>query len=117
MTTSKQTAASTPKSTEKPQTSAASVSYSYSGDYVLANSSTAYVTDAQLSNLSTSELNIAKNEIYARHGRKFKSDALQKYFESKSWYKVNANYNYANDSANLTQIEKTNLLKILKYQK
>ena len=67
--------------------------------------------------MSDNQLWIAKNEIYARHGRKFKNASIQKYFESKSWYKVNPNYNYADDSANLTQIEKTNLLKILKYQK
>ena len=27
-----------------------------------------------------------KNEIYARHGRKFQSAELQNYFNSKSWY-------------------------------
>ena len=32
------------------------------------------------------EINYAKNEIYARHGRKFKSQELQRYFGSKSWY-------------------------------
>ena len=26
------------------------------------------------------------NEIYAKHGRKFKTDSIQKYFDSKSWY-------------------------------
>jgi len=97
------------QSTSKPTTSIVS------GDYVLSNSSTGYVTDAQLSGLSQSQLNIAKNEIYARHGRKFKDSSLQSYFNSKSWYKVNPDYNYADDSANLTQLEKTNLLKILNY--
>ena len=28
----------------------------------------------------------ARNEIYARHGRRFKDDELQEYFNSKSWY-------------------------------
>ena len=28
----------------------------------------------------------ARNEIFARHGRKFKSEDLQAYFNSKSWY-------------------------------
>ena len=31
-------------------------------------------------------INLAKNELYARHGRKFKSKELQEYFESKDWY-------------------------------
>ncbi len=88
-----------------------------SADYILPNSSTGYVTDAQLKSLTASELNIAKNEIYARHGREFKNESLQKYFNSKSWYKKNPNYNYANDSDNLTELEKTNLLKILNFKK
>lgn len=29
---------------------------------------------------------MARNEIYARHGRKFKDKTLQKYFDEKSWY-------------------------------
>lgn len=112
--------------TKKSQTAAsatkapASVNYSTSenpSDYVLPNSSSAYITDAELARLTESQLSIAKNEIYARHGRKFKNSELQKYFESKSWYSVNPNYNYTNDSANLTQLEKTNLLKILNYKK
>ena len=36
--------------------------------------------------MSKSQINLAKNELYARHGRKFKSKELQEYFESKSWY-------------------------------
>ena len=32
------------------------------------------------------EINYAKNEIYARHGRQFASKELQDYFNSKSWY-------------------------------
>ena len=33
------------------------------------------------------DLRIARNEIYARHGRKFDSNELRTYFESKSWYR------------------------------
>ena len=31
-------------------------------------------------------LQMAINEIYARHGRKFKTDSIREYFEGKSWY-------------------------------
>ena len=37
------------------------------------------------------QLNYAKNEIYARHGRKFDSKELQNYFGSKSWYNGTVN--------------------------
>lgn len=56
-------------------------------DYVLADSSSRYVTYEDIKNFSKDQLEIARNEIYARHGRKFKTESLQKYFNSKSWYK------------------------------
>ena len=36
--------------------------------------------------LTREQLRLARNEIYARHGRKFKDAALDEYFRSKSWY-------------------------------
>lgn len=54
--------------------------------YIFPNSDTEYLTNSDLSGMSKSEINLAKNELYARHGRKFKSKELQEYFESKDWY-------------------------------
>ena len=56
------------------------------GDYIIADSGTKLLSDADISGLSAKQLNYAKNEIYARHGRKFDSKELQDYFNSKSWY-------------------------------
>lgn len=56
------------------------------GDYIFPNSSTTYLTRADLAGLSQEQLRLARNEIYARHGRKFKTKELQDYFNSKSWY-------------------------------
>ncbi len=61
-------------------------SYYYSGDYVLPNSSSQLLTYADIQGLTSDELRLARNEIYARHGRKFDDNALQSYFNSKSWY-------------------------------
>ena len=36
--------------------------------------------------MSNYELYIARNEIFARHGRMFNNGDLQTYFGSKSWY-------------------------------
>ena len=55
-------------------------------EYVLAESNTRYYTADELKNLTGDELLIARNEIYARHGRKFNNAELQQYFNSKSWY-------------------------------
>lgn len=56
------------------------------GDYIIPDSNSKLLTDSDIEGLSAKELNYAKNEIYARHGRKFDSAELQSYFDSKSWY-------------------------------
>ena len=54
--------------------------------YILPESNSRYLTNSDIDGMSLREINYAKNEIYARHGRKFKSEELQTYFDSKSWY-------------------------------
>lgn len=56
-------------------------------DYVLPGSDTSYLTEEDLKNMTPEELRIARNEILARHGRRFNDPALAAYFESKGWYK------------------------------
>ena len=59
----------------------------YDGDeFVFPTSSQVRLTRMDVINLSGSQLRIAKNEIYARHGRRFQDDELQQYFSSCSWY-------------------------------
>ncbi|MEE0421136.1 MAG: YARHG domain-containing protein, partial [Lachnospiraceae bacterium] len=57
-----------------------------SQDYILPNSDSEYLDKSDIKGLSIKEINYAKNEIFARHGRKFKSRELQTYFNSKDWY-------------------------------
>lgn len=56
------------------------------GDYFFPESAARYLTDEEISKYSSSELELAKNEIYARHGRKFVTQRIADYFNSKSWY-------------------------------
>lgn len=56
------------------------------GTYILEDSDIRYVTEDEVASLSPEEIRLAKNEIYARHGRIFDSEDLQEYFESQSWY-------------------------------
>lgn len=49
--------------------------------------------NGDLSTYNLSELKLLRNEIYARYGRKFKDESLQKYFENQQWYKPNLKYN------------------------
>lgn len=55
-------------------------------DYILPYSDSAYLTEADLTGLTPEQLRIARNEIYARHGRIFKDEELAEYFGGKSWY-------------------------------
>lgn len=54
--------------------------------YILPESNTKNYTKSELSSLSKSDLRLARNEIYARHGRKFNDKSLQDYFNGRSWY-------------------------------
>lgn len=60
--------------------------YGKDRDYILPESDSKYLTEADIAGLTLKEINYAKNEIYARHGRKFDSAELRRYFKSKEWY-------------------------------
>ena len=62
--------------------------YGEAGDseYIIPDSGSRYLTEEDVENLTLQQINYAKNEIYARKGRKFVSQELQDYFTSKSWY-------------------------------
>lgn len=79
------------------------------GDYILANSGTTLLTDKDIKGMSKYDLALARNEIYARHGRKFQTAEYNAYFTGKSWYSLNPNYNYSDDDSNLNDIEAKNV--------
>lgn len=54
--------------------------------YILPNSNTQYLTEADLAGLTDLELILAKNEIFARHGRKFDTKEIRDYFLKTCWY-------------------------------
>lgn len=55
-------------------------------EFVFPNSNACYLEESCLWNLSKEKLRIARNEIYARHGRRFNDEVLQNYFDHCSWY-------------------------------
>ena len=83
-------------------------------DYILADSNSKYYTKKDLKGLSRWEVQLARNEIYARHGRKFTTDEIRKYFEGKDWYS-----GVVEDipDSELNQYEIANRDMILKYEK
>ena len=78
-------------------------------EYILPDSSTRYLTGTDIAGLTSEELRLARNEIYARHGRKFKDEALQAYFNSKSWYAGTIEPERFSDDALLNDVERKNL--------
>lgn len=65
--------------TQQPQTQP-------SGSGYIAESSQRSVTESDVAGMSYNDLQMAINEIYARHGRKFSDPNIQSYFDSQSWY-------------------------------
>ncbi len=55
-------------------------------DYILAESDCKIYTADELGELTAEELRIARNEIFARHGRMFTSEDMNTYFSGKKWY-------------------------------
>lgn len=54
--------------------------------YMLTWSNSRYYTAEELSSLSKWELQVARNEIYARHGVRFGTGPIQDHFLTRSWY-------------------------------
>jgi YARHG domain len=66
--------------------------------------------------LSLGELELMRNEIYARHGWVFRRPDLRNYFESQPWYRPksdNAYYSNRQVEAELTPIERRNIQTIV----
>lgn len=55
-------------------------------EYILPESDSRYLEIADLEGMTADECRIARNELFARHGRLFDDEELQAYFNSKSWY-------------------------------
>ena len=55
-------------------------------DYICPKSNVKKLSVKDVKKLSKADRRLAKNEIYARYGRKFNDENLQEYFNGKSWY-------------------------------
>lgn len=54
--------------------------------WFLSDSSNRYYSRSELEKLDDYSLQMAINEIYARHGRKFDTPSIREYFEDQPWY-------------------------------
>lgn len=85
-------------------------------EFIFYDSDQRYLTKADLRGLNAEDCRIARNEIYARRGRKFKDAELQAYFDSKSWYHGTIEPNDFQESW-LNDYEKQNCILITQYEK
>lgn len=85
--------------------------------YILPESNSRYLSRSDVAELSSAvECRLARNEIYARHGRKFKDKSLQEYFNNCSWYTPSIPANQFNNKV-LNKYEKANINLIMSYEK
>ena len=71
------------------------------------------LVDDDVNNMNKPDLEIMRNEIFARHGYCFKKKALRDMFEDKDWYIPNT----VDVKTDLTEIEKKNIVLIKKFEK
>ncbi|MCD7735420.1 MAG: YARHG domain-containing protein [Lachnospiraceae bacterium] len=87
-------------------------------DTIISGISSRYISESELYGYSLEELRLIRNEIFALHGRMFKSEDLQEYFNQKSWYvPLYTPEEFDEDLfSHLNEYEKANLNVILAYE-
>lgn len=55
-------------------------------EYILEGSDSRYISKSELNGFTKEECRLARNELYARHGRKFEDEELRGYFNQFDWY-------------------------------
>ena len=87
--------------------------------YILPDSSTRLISESELYSLTEHQCCLARNELFARHGRKFTMPEIAEYFNAMDWYQgtVEGAAFDANIDAYLNAVERENLKTIREYEK
>ena len=88
------------------------------GEYFFPDSDSRYLTDEEVAAYSSDQLEMAKNEIYARHGRQFVTQYISDYFNSKSWYQgtIDPDTFDAQQDSIFNEYEMANISKIVEWE-
>ena len=78
-------------------------------EYILPDSNTRKLTEADLQGLTKEQLRLARNEIFARYGVIFGVADLDAYFGEKSWYEPKISLDEFNENNGMNSIEYANL--------
>lgn len=103
-----------PPQTDPPQTEAPPAAWD--DTYFFPDTATRYITENELYNMTDREIAIARNEIFARHGRKFTKQEWTDYFNTKTWYVPTYDPETFDSMDLLNDFEKKNLKVILAYE-
>ena len=87
-----------------------------SGEFVFPDSSSRLLSPSEVNGLNEWQCKVARNEIYARYGRRFRNEDLQRYFDGCSWYHGTIAPDAFNDDM-LSKLEKDNVKTIEEYEK
>lgn len=93
--------------------------YEYTEDseeFIFSDSDIRKLTRSDIQHKTKKELRIARNEIYARHGRRFRDSELQQYFDSKDWYDGTIEPEDFDDATYLSELERRNAKYIQKFE-
>ncbi len=82
------------------------------GEEYLFPSDSEYITDSDLEGKTKEEVALIRNEIYARHGYVFNTEAYQEYFAQKEWYQPDPGFS----EAQLNEIELANKDFLVEYE-
>lgn len=85
-------------------------------EFILPDSSVRVLDKSELAGFSAEQCRLARNEIYAKHGRMFDDAGLQNYFNSRSWYHGTIPAKQFNDNM-LSDIEIQNRNLIIAFEK
>ena len=105
---------STEAQTVQPATMPSTVAIN--NEFILPDSSVRVLDKSELAGFSAEQCRLARNEIYAKHGRMFDDARLQNYFNSRSWYHGTIPAKQFNDNM-LSDIEIQNRNLIIAFEK
>lgn len=89
--------------------------FSYERDFIFYDANIRYLDETELYGMSPFECKLARNEIFARHGRKFSTAEIANYFNTKRWYAASIEPEDFDESC-FNDFERKNIAMIKKYE-
>ena len=84
-------------------------------DYIIADSDSRYLSVEEVESFDEEKVQMVINEIYARHGRVFKTQEVAVYFQGKSWYNPDDSKTDEQIVSEFNEYEKANVDLLLQY--